>query len=192
MEGIVLKQRIVRLEIDIGAVLVGGFLGLVILEDALLKLQCTHLALAVTLHLEVGAEGIDGLHTDAVEAYALLECLRVVFAAGVEHRYGLNELALRNAAAVVANADAQVVGDVNLEPVAGLHLKLIDRVVDDLLEQHVDAVLGQRTVAQTADIHAGTRTDVLHIAQVANVVISILCGLYFLRHYGKCLFVCLN
>ena len=69
--------------------------------------------------------------------------LGVVLAARVEHAYGLYKLSLWNATAIVAHGDAQVVLHVYLYAVARIHLKLIDRVVYHLLEQHIYAVFGQ-------------------------------------------------
>ena len=113
------------------------------------------------------------LHTHTVQAYTLLEGLAIILTAGVEHAHCLHQLALRDAAAIVAHADALVVGDVNLDALAGMHLKLVDRVVDDLLEQHIDTVVVLRAVAQLTDIHTGTQAHVLHITQVAYVVVGI-------------------
>ena len=66
-----------------------------------------------------------------------------------------------DATPVVTHPYAQVVLDVYLDALTGVHFKLVDRVVDDLLEQHVDAVLGQCTVAQATDVHARACADVL-------------------------------
>ena len=38
---------------------------------------------------------------------------------------------------------------------------LVERIVEHLFQQHIDAVVGVRAVAQLADIHTGTATDVL-------------------------------
>ena len=146
---------------------------------AALKLQCSYHTVAIRPHLEVGAQGVDRLHTHTVQSDALLERLRVVLASGVEHRYSLDELTLGYAAAVVAHRNTQTVVDIDFDATTGIHLELVDRVVDNLLEQHVDAVLRQVAVAQTSDVHTGTRTHMLHVGEVAYVVVGILdCWLY--------------
>ena len=91
----------------------------------------------------MAAQRVDGFHAHAVQSDTFLEGFRVVFAAGVEHVDRLDEFSLRYASSVVAHAHAQVVGDVYLNAFSGVHLKLVDGVVDHLLEQHVDAVFGQ-------------------------------------------------
>ena len=174
MELIVEKQRIVRFEKDIGTVLILRVLGHIALLVAALKDQRAHLALSVGAHLEACAQRIDRLDAHTVESHALLESLGVVFAARIEHAHGLDELALRDAAAIVAHADTQIVVDIHLDAVALFHLKLVDRVVYHLFQQHIDAVFGQRSVAQTTDIHTRTGTHVLHIRQVADIVLGIL------------------
>ncbi len=173
VELVVLEQRVVRFKEYVRPVLV--LCGLCDVADQLSALEgCpAHLSVAIAVHLEVCAQRVDGLHAHAVQAYGLLEGLRVVLAAGVEHAHGVDHLALRDAAAVVAHADAQVVADGHLNAVAGVHLELVDAVVDDLLQQHVDAVLGQRAVAQPADVHAGAEAYVLRAAQRAYVVVVI-------------------
>jgi hypothetical protein len=45
------------------------------------------------------------------------------------------------------------------------HDELVDRVVDDLLEHHVDAVGGVRSVTDAADVHPGSQPDVLERIQ---------------------------
>ena len=178
VERVVNEERWVWLEVDVCAVLVVGVGGLVVGKVALLKLQRPYLAVSVRLYLEVGRESVDRLHTHTVKADALLERLGVVLAACVEHRHSLDELALRYTASVVAHRHAQTLVDVDLDAASGVHLKLVDRVVDYLLKQHVDAVLGQVAIAQTTDVHTGTGAHVLHVGEVADVVVGILyCGL---------------
>ena len=71
-----------------------------------------------------------------------------------------------------------------LYALAGVHLELVDRVVDYLLQKHIDAVLGQLTVAQATDIHTRTCTHMLHVGEVAYVVVGILnCGLNVFFHF---------
>ena len=72
----------------------------------------------------------------------------------------LRILSTMSAAAVVAHRHHLVL-DRNVDLAAGPHDKFIDRVVDDLLDEDVNAVVGLRAVAQLADIHAGAQTDML-------------------------------
>ena len=117
---------------------------------------------------------IDCLKTDTVQAHALLESLAVELTAGVEHAHRLDQFALRNSASVVTYHNLARIGQIYLDTLAGIHAELIHAVVDNLLEQYVDSVIGCRTVAQLAYIHTRTRTDMLHIVHVADVVLIIL------------------
>ena len=192
VEGVAGEERRIRLEEDVCAVLVLRLLGGVARELPSLERGAAHVAVAVGAHLEARAEGVDGLHAHAVEADALLERLRVVLAAGVEHAHGLDELALGYAAAVVAHADAEVLVDVHLDAVAGVHLELVDGVVYHFLQEHVYAVFGQRAVAQPPDVHPGAGAHVLHVRQVAYVVVGVFYGLLALRYvffFGHASFV---
>ena len=163
VERIAYEQCGVGFEEDIRAVLVSRVLGDVRLEVAALELERTHLSVAVRLHLEMCREGVHRLHANAVQTHTLLERLRVVLAAGVEHADSLYELTLRNATTIVAHRHTQAVVDVYFYALAGVHLELVDGVVDHLLQKHIDAVLRQLTVAQATDIHTRTSTHMLHV-----------------------------
>ena len=140
-----------------------------------LENQGAHLAFTVASHFETAAQRIDCLHTHTIESDALFERFAVIFTARIENGNGLDELALRNATAIVADGDAQVIFHVDLYSVASIHLKLVDGIVNDFLEEHIDAVLGQVAITQTPDIHTRSGADVLHVGQVPNVVVGIFC-----------------
>ncbi len=179
MEGIVLEEvgTAVGLEEYVRSILVVGVACLIAFQHAFLKHEVPDFPVAEAHHLKTCAKGIDGLHADAVQSYTLLEGLGVILSASIEYGDSLNKFSLRDTTAVVADTDAEVVLDVDLYSVACIHLKLINGVVDDLLEQHIDAVFGQRTVAKTSDIHTGTCADMLHIAQMTDVVVGVFgCG----------------
>src|SRR5690606_37850650 len=132
---------------------VGGLAALLALELPALERRELELAVADALHLERGREGVDRLRADAVQADRELEHVVVVLAAGVDLADALDDLAERDAAPVVADLDRRAVaGDLDL--LARAHDELVDRIVDDLLEHHVDAVGRVRAVAEAADVHA--------------------------------------
>ena len=174
MERIVLEQRVVGLEEDISTVLILRRLSLIADELAALKDECAHLSLTITLHLKVGAEGVDSLHTDTVQTDTLFKCLGIILTTGIQHRHGFHKLTLWDATAIVAHGDAEVVLNIHLNAVTGIHLKLIDGVVDDLLQQDIDTVFRQVAIPQSSDIHARTCPHMLHIRQVSDIVVSVL------------------
>ena len=131
----------------------------------------------------MGTQRIDGLDTHTVQAHRLLESLRVVLTTSIQHTDGLDELALGDASSVVANGDTQVVVDIDFNAVACLHLELVDTVVYHLLQQYIDAVFGQRAVAQSADIHTRAGTDMFHIRQMADIVVRI----FYLLVFNDCI-----
>ena len=103
-EAVVLENRIVGLKRDQRAVTLAGFLRLgVAYEAALGKLGGLDDALAHALHQKVPAQRIHGLGTHAVEADGLLKHFRIILAAGVDFAHYIDDLAQRNAAAVVAH-----------------------------------------------------------------------------------------
>ena len=80
---------------------------------------------------------------------------------------------MRNASTIVAYSHTKIVFDVYFYPVASMHLKLVDRVVEHLFEQHVDTIFRQRAIAKTSDIHTRTCAHMLHVAKVSDVVVVI-------------------
>ncbi|GAB3995275.1 hypothetical protein GCM10029992_12100 [Glycomyces albus] len=121
-----------------------------------------HVPVAADLDLQLGRQRVDDRDSDAVEAAGDRVALRVELAAGVEHRQrdlDARLLQLRvgvdgESAAVVGDADAAVgqEGDRDVGAVPGHGL--IDRVVDDLLQEVVQAALAGR-----ADVHARALPD---------------------------------
>ena len=173
VERVVDEQRVVRFEVYVRAVLVLGVFRGVARERAALERRLAHLAVPVRPYLETRAECVHRFHAHAVQSDALLERLRVVFAAGVEHAHRLDELSLRYAAAVVAHRHAQVFAHVDFYPVAGVHLELVYRVVYHFFQQYVYAVFRQIAVTEPAYIHARSGAHVFHVRQVPDVVVGI-------------------
>ena len=133
-------------------------------------------AVADGTHEEGFRESVDRLGTDAVEADGELEDVVVVFAAGIHHRDAFDHLVERNAAAEVADGDAVIV-DGEFDPFAMAHDELVDAVVDAFLEQHVDAVFGVRTIAQSANVHARSGAYVLRVFEVSDFA-------FVVNHFG--------
>ena len=140
---IVEEECVVGFEEDEGSIFILGILRDVTGHLTFLKGSLTDLSVAIAAYFEMGTQGIDGLHTHTVETHRLLESLGVVLTTSVQYGYSLNHLSLRDASAIVADRDAQIVLDGHLETVASLHLEFVDRVIDHLLQQHIDTILRQ-------------------------------------------------
>ena len=67
--------------------------------------------------------------------------------------------------------------DLDLDLLAVAHDEFVDRVVHDLLEQDVAAVVGMRAVADAPDVHARAQPDVLQRGQRLDLalVVIVLC-----------------
>jgi hypothetical protein len=159
------EELLVGRELDEGA---GAVLGLgdarLGFQFALLELDDLGLAVAERLGAVGEGEGVDRLLPDAVEADGLLEGLGIVLGAGVDDGDAVHQLAERDAAAIVADLDGAV-GELDLDLAAAAHHELVDGIIDGLLEQDVDAILGVSAVAEPADVHAGAKADVLEGAE---------------------------
>ena len=171
--GVGAEHLLVHAERDQRAVaLLHAALPAVALLDALREGDRAGLAVAHRTGGELARKHVDGLDAHAVQTDGLLEGRTAVLAAGIHLADGRRERFERNAAPVVAHRD-HVVDHRDLDLLAGAHDELVDRVVDDLLDEHVDAVVGLRTVAQLADIHAGAQADVLARSEGYDRVVAV-------------------
>ena len=142
MELVVLEQGIIRLEEDIGTILILRILGLVAFHHTSFKGDAAYLPFAEAPYLEPSAQRVHSLHTHTVQAHTLLERLRVVFTTCIKYAYRLHQLSLRDSTTIVAHGNTQVVLDIDLYALTRIHLEFVDRVVDHLLQQHVDTIFG--------------------------------------------------
>ena len=175
-EVIVAEELGVGDEFDEGACIVAGQGGeaAVVGQLAFAEFGDAGFAVAYRLHLEVGREGVDGFGTHAVQTHRLLEHLAVVLGTGVELAHGLHQFAQRDAAAVVADAHPPF-GEVylHLNLLAEARRELVDGIVYHLLDEHIDAVVVARAVAQLADVHTRAQPDMFHVLQVDDGVVVI-------------------
>ena len=161
MELVVDEFRVIGLKVDICSILVLGGLCHVTDQFATLEDSLAHLAVAVAMHLETTAQRIDSLHTHTIQTDRLLESLRVELTTGIQDTDRLDEFSLWDTTTIVTDGDTEMILYRYLNAVARLHLKLVDRVVEDLLQQHIDSVFCGGTVTQATDIHTGTEPDML-------------------------------
>ena len=161
-------QRAVRLLASLALLLV--------LELAELEGRLDELALAKAADQELLRQRIDRLGADAVQADAELEYVVVVLGAGVDLRHAVHDLAQRDAAPEIAHRHALAL-DLDLDLLAVAHDEFINRVVYDLLEQDVAAVIVVGAVADAADVHARAQPDVLQGGQRLDLalVVNVLC-----------------
>ena len=177
-ELIVLEQGGVGFEEYVCTVLVLSGFGGVAHEDALLEDGLPDLSVAIGMRLEMAAQCIHRLQTYTVQANTLLESLGVILATGVQHGHSLHQFALRYATAIVADAGTQVVLDVHFYALASIHLELVDTVVNDLLQQHIYAILCLLAIAQATDVHARSGADMLHVREMPDIAFVVSYFLY--------------
>ena len=149
---------------DAGAVLVGRLaLGQVGHRFAALVVLGPDVAVAADLQVQALGERVDDRDADAVQAAGDLVAAAVAeLAAGVEdgqHDLGRGPLLFRHrldrdAAAVVLDRAAVVRMQDDADAVAVAGQGLVDRVVDDLVDEVMEAARAGR-----ADVHAGTLAD---------------------------------
>jgi len=129
-------------------------------------------AVPVGLYVKSGRERIDRFDADPVQADRLLERLGIVLRARVDLGGAFHQLAEGNPPAVVPHPDGRS-AQLHLDRPAVPHDVFVDRVVDHLLEQHVDPIVRRTAVSQLADIHPRSQPDVLPPVQRSNVFFGV-------------------
>ena len=158
-ETVVLENVGIRFKVNFGTVLLVRGTFLVILhKHTTAEFSLLHAAIAEALDHELRGEGVHCLCTHTVQTDRLLESFGIVLAARVDFRYAVDDLAERNATAVVAHAGCMVV-DINFNLFARTHHEFVDGVVYNFLDEHVDAVVRAVAIAELADVHAGAEAD---------------------------------
>ena len=107
------------------------------------------------LDLEIGRKGVYRFCAYSIQPYRLLKRLAVIFTACIDLGYTVNNLPQGNAPAVIAHLHA-VVCHMQIDPLTIPHHILINAVVNDLFEQHINAVIVGSAIAQLANVHAWT------------------------------------
>ena len=167
-------------------------------EVSLSELSTTCFAIAETLNHKLPTECIDGLGTYTIQADGLFECFGIVFTTRVEQRYCFHHLAQWYATAIVAHTDnftriARLIGirmHTDLYHLALIHAELIDRVINSLLDKHIDTVIVVLTIAQFTDIHTRTTANMLAVIQVDDIIVVVRTGWYdFFSHKSDHFFV---
>ena len=153
----------------------------ILLGVAVAEAHEVFLAAAPDVQVEMLAERIDHGSAHTVQAARDLVGVLVEFSAGMElgedHVGGGNALFLvdvdRHAAAVVAHRDRTVAMQDHVDAVAIARQRLVDRIVDDL----VDHVVQAGAVVGVADIHAGALAHrfeaAQHLDRIGVVVLAV-------------------
>ena len=163
-----------RPEGDFGAVRFAGLAFGLVFQNPAGEFRSHALAIAAGDDRERLGQGVDGFQADAVQADGAGERLGnavaagVKFAAGVDFRHAVDDTVQGDAAAIIPHLDQSVVLDSDLDALAGANREFINAVVNDFLEQDIDAVVLVIAVAETADIHTGAGLDVLKGIEAAD------------------------
>jgi hypothetical protein len=135
-------------------------------------------ALTEGRHLEVLGQGIDGLGSHPVQTDGKLKDVGIVLRSGIDDRNTIDYLAQRDTPAEVPDPYQTLLIYRDIYPLAGPHDELIDRVVDDFLQQDVDAVILIGTIAEPADVHPRPLPDVFQRAQGLYLAFVVIMGRY--------------
>ncbi len=129
-------------------------------ELALGKLERLGFALAPCLDLEEIRKRVHRLDADAVQTHGFFERLAVVFCTGVDLRRTVEEFPERNPTTEIADFHPPLLVNFDADLLAVAHDVLVDRVIDRLLKQDVEAIVRGRAIAELADVHTRAHADV--------------------------------
>ena len=180
LESVVGKELRIGHEADERTVLLRRIAGLLAGQHSAFEARLVEPSVADRAHEKEFREGVDRLRADAVEADGEFEDIVIIFAAGVHHRNTFDHFVERNAAAVVPDGDTAFLNG-QFDSPAVAHDELVDAVVDDLLDEDVDAVVGVRTIAHAPDVHTGPEPDVFQRRKGLDRTAVVLYGC-FLSH----------
>ena len=173
---------------DRGAVAFGlADLGDRALFDAADELLAVKFALAAHVNPQFRGKRIHHRGADAVQTAGNLVGLAAELGPGVQrghHRFQRRDLGLRmdvngDAASVVGDRDVVALVDRGLDGIAETGHRLVDAVVDHLVDQVVQAAL-----VGGADVHAGAAADRLPAVQHVDVRGVVITGAITLRFSG--------
>ena len=167
LERVTRKQFRIRSERHERPIALRGFSLLFALQDAAFEPGLVELPVAIRTNRELLRQRIHRLGSDTVEPDGEGERPPLIFAACIHFRNTRHNFVERNSAPIVANGDASGVQR-DLDALADPHREFIDAVVDDLLDKHVNSVLGMASITETADVHAGAKADMLQRQQRFN------------------------
>ena len=134
------------------------------------------LAIALDLHIHGRREGVDDRDADAVQAARDLVAVAAEFAARMQHRQDDLDGRLAalmhihgDAAAVIDDRNAVILVNRDLDVVAIACERFIDGVVDDLIDQMVQAAL-----RRGADVHARTLAHGLQTLENLDLISTVI------------------
>jgi hypothetical protein len=136
--------------------------------------------LPVADHFEIRGKRVHRFRADPVQTDGELEHIVRVFSACIDFTHAIDHFTERYTATEIAHAHLVAV-PIDLDRIAFAHDELVDTVIDYLLEEHVDAVLGMTSVSGPADVHSCSKAYMLERVErfYRLFVISYLC----LRHF---------
>ena len=115
-------------------------------------------AVAPNGNLAVNRQRINGFDPYTIQPYGLLEGLGINLPARIHLARCIDELPERDTTAVVSHRN-EAVGDGHLDPLASPHDVFVYGVIQDFFQEHVDPVIGVRTIPQLPDIHPRAAAD---------------------------------
>ena len=124
--------------------------------------KSNRMCLAIThrARRKLAREHIHSLHTHTIQTYGLLEGIALVLTTRIHLAHGCRQRLERDTTTIVSHRH-DIILDGNLNSVACAHNKLVNRVIDRLLNQNVDTIIRLRAITQLTDVHTGAQAQML-------------------------------
>src|SRR5690606_2004621 len=112
------------------------------------------------IYHELLGERIDRFGTYPVEADGFFKRFGIVFSTRVDSGYAIHHLPQSDTPSIIPDLHAALLGYMDFDFLPVPHHVFIDRVVQDLLDQDIDPVVGRTPVAEFSDVHPGAESNV--------------------------------
>ena len=120
----------------------------------------------------MGRKGVHGLETHTVKTHRLLVTLRVILTSGVQDAHGLHHRIKRNTSSEVPHCHL-LLAHPDLDLLAEACRELVDRVVHNLLQKHIDTVSRIITLSKSTDVHTRSEPDMLDTIKRLDVIVAV-------------------
>lgn len=116
------------------------------------------LTIAHRARSKLARKHIYGLHTHTIQTYGLFEGFAIVLTTRIHLTYGCRQRLQGDASAIIADSH-HIIFNRDFNPITRTHNKLINRVIDGLLDKHIYSIVGLRAITQLSDIHTWSQTQ---------------------------------
>ena len=119
-----------------------------------------HFRVTIGLGEEIAGQGINRFGADAVKSYALLESFTIVFGTCIDLGNTVYHFAEGDSTSKVPDRH-YLIANRYVDSLSVPTRMLVDRVVDDFLQQNINPIVSGCSISQFPDVHSRPEPDML-------------------------------